>query len=172
MLNGLDILVLLKLSLQEEKSAPSKKLADELTVEPSEIARSLKRSRNSGLVNLVGRENRVNRTALLEFLVHGLRYVFPARTGSMTRGVLTSVAAEPLKGKFIDTGEPPPVWPYAEGTVRGTSVAPLHKRVPGAALRDSKLYELLALVDALRIGRVRERQLAKEELTKRLTPHA
>jgi hypothetical protein len=64
--------------------------------------------------------------------------------------------------------EPPPVWPYEDGPVRGYSFAPLHKNVPQAALEDSKFYELLALVDALRDGRARERELAGRELKKRL----
>jgi hypothetical protein len=40
--------------------------------------------------------------------------------------------------------------------------------VPEAALRDPALYEKLALVDALRDGRVRERKLAEQELKKLL----
>ncbi len=168
MLNGLDIMVLLKLASQEESYVPSKRLAEELSLEPSEITRSLKRCRTAGLVHSLGKENRVNRTGLLEFLIHGLRYVFPAQRGSMTRGVPTSVAAAPWKALFVDTGEPPLVWPYAKGTVRGIALAPLHKRVPEAALHDPRLYEFLTLVDAMREGRARERQLAKEELTERL----
>jgi hypothetical protein len=37
-----------------------------------------------------------------------------------------------------------------------------------AALRDQGLYELLALCDALRNGRSRERKIAEQELIKRL----
>jgi len=61
-----------------------------------------------------------------------------------------------------------PVWPYAQGEMRGYSIKPLHRQVPKAALEDPKLYELLALVDAVRGDRIRERALASEELTKRL----
>jgi hypothetical protein len=38
--------------------------------------------------------------------------------------------------------------------------------VPGAARRDPALYDLLALVDALRIGQTRERSLAEKKMTK------
>ena len=62
----------------------------------------------------------------------------------------------------------PPVWPYPTGSQRGTSFEPLYKQAPKAALRDSGLYELLALVDALRDGRARERKLAEEMLVSRL----
>ncbi len=67
---------------------------------------------------------------------------------------------------------PPPVWPYAKGQVRGYSFSPLHKNVPQAALEESPLYELLALVDALRDGRARERDIAGRQLKKRLEDHS
>jgi hypothetical protein len=60
------------------------------------------------------------------------------------------------------------VWPDAEGSVRGIEFSPLYKNVPQAALRDTKLYELLALVDAIREGRAREREVAIRELTARI----
>jgi len=76
--------------------------------------------------------------------------------------------ASPLSETIADAGDLPPVWPYADGKVRGYSFAPLHKNVPQAALEDERLYELLALVDALRGGRARERQIAGQELTQRI----
>jgi hypothetical protein len=168
MLNGLDILILLRLSLESEGRIPSKTLAEELFISPPEVSSSLKRSQFSGLLSRSNSEKRVNRTGLLEFLSHGLRYVFPAERGSLTRGVPTGAAAEPLKAYFGQDNDPPPVWPYAHGTVRGYSFLPLHRQAPKAALRDARLYELLALVDAVRGERTRERKLAIDELTRRL----
>jgi len=52
--------------------------------------------------------------------------------------------------------------------VRGISFLPLHRSVPEAAMRDPKLYEMLALLDAIRDGRAREREIAVRELTKRI----
>jgi hypothetical protein len=172
MINGLDILFLLKLSLQADPKVRSKYIADEIFVTPVEISLSLKRCMGSGLLHLSDMGKIVNRGGLLEFLSHGLRYVFPAERGSLTRGVPTSIAAPPLKVMFLDTGEPPPVWPYFEGTARGIALKPLHKQAPRAALHDTALYELLALVDAARGDRSRERKLAVDELTKRLVSHA
>jgi hypothetical protein len=60
------------------------------------------------------------------------------------------------------------VWPSADGQVRGSAFEPLHKTVPAAAAKDAVLYEILALVDALRDGRARERQIAERELAARL----
>jgi len=45
---------------------------------------------------------------------------------------------------------------------------PCTKTAPIAALRDSSFYEYLALADALRDGRVRERKIAEAELHLRL----
>ena len=49
---------------------------------------------------------------------------------------------------------------------------PLYPSVPLAAQKTSGLYDLLALMDALRLGRARERSLAEAELTKRVNAHA
>ncbi len=73
-----------------------------------------------------------------------------------------------MEGVFVSDGEPPPVWPDVEGGIRGIGFSPLHKSVPRAAQHDSKLYDLLALVDMIRGGRARERAVAIKELNHRL----
>jgi hypothetical protein len=166
MLRPLDIVVLLKLALKDGRP-PYLQMANELHLYPSEVYNSIKRARASHFIQRP-EEDRLNRSALLEFLLHGIRYAFPAEKGTLTRGVPTGYAAPPLLESIAASSEPPPVWPYADGPVRGYSFAPLHKNVPQAALEDSKFYELLALVDALRDGRARERELAGRELKKRL----
>ena len=135
---------------------------------PSEVHASVKRARTSGLLHGTGLENRPNMGALEEFLTHGLRYAFPAERGELTRGVATSYGAAPLRALIAPSGDPIPVWPYAEGKQRGLSLAPLYKTAPIAALRDESFYELLVLADALREGRVRERKIAETELHRRL----
>jgi len=108
------------------------------------------------------------RAAVEEFLCHGLKYVFPPRRGGLTRGMPTSYAAPPLDSQLVLSTEHPPVWPYARGTVRGYAFFPLHQSVPQAAEQDLILYELLALVDAIRGGRAREASLAVQEIKDRL----
>ena len=81
---------------------------------------------------------------------------------------LAKMVQPPLSQQIAKSSEPPPVWPDPEGTVRGLEFSPLYKNVPAAARRDPKLYELLALVDAIRDGRVREREIAIRELTARI----
>ena len=70
------------------------------------------------------------------------------------------------------SSEPVPVWPDPQGELRGASFTPLYKSVPKAARADPQLYELLVLVDAIRGGRAREREIAIKELTNRLELYA
>ncbi|HLY95055.1 MAG TPA: hypothetical protein VKP14_09435, partial [Gaiellaceae bacterium] len=88
--------------------------------------------------------------------------------GGMTRGLPTAHSAPPLRDQFASS-EVPTVWPDPEGTVRGEELEPLYRCVPQAARADAKLYEYLALVDAIRAGRARERELAVKELRSRLS---
>ena len=104
--------------------------------------------------------------ALKEFLFHGIAYAFPRQPTAIVRGVLTAHAADPLRKKILSNEKY--VWPYAKGTDRGQAVEPLYNSVAQVALKDQKLYELLTLVDAIRIGRAREKELARHELEKRI----
>ena len=167
MLRSVDIAISLKLTLAGASEMSFQQLASDLHLSSSEVHAAFKRLRLSGLLAHDGSKS-INRSALLEFLKHGVRYAFPAELGNLTRGIPTAHAAEPLKGALQQHAEPPPVWPYVEGKVRGYSVAPLYKRAVAAALQDEKFYELLSLVDALREGRVREKSMAIKELEMRL----
>jgi hypothetical protein len=171
MLRPVDIAILLKLTLPGSSLLSFQQLASSLHLSSSEVHASFKRSRLSGLFAHDAPKS-VNRSALLDFLEHGIRYAFPAERGDLTRGLPTAYAAEPLKSSLQGSDDPPPVWPHMEGKVRGYSFAPLYKHAAAAALEDSKLYELLSLVDALRDGRARERSLALVELQKRISRHA
>jgi len=88
--------------------------------------------------------------------------------GGITRGIPTSYAAQPLRELIMQPDEPPPVWPDPEGQVHGYEFSPLYSSVPHACKIDPKLYEFLALVDAIRDGRARERKIAIEEIQSRI----
>ena len=139
----------------------------DLVLSTSEVHAALKRLAASRLISDDLNEGRPLLESVEEFLVHGVKYLFPAKRGEVTRGMLTSYAAPPL-GTEIQGADLPPVWPFPEGEHRGVSLEPLYKTVPIAALRDSRLYEILALLDALRDGRARERRLAEQQLKTRL----
>jgi len=68
---------------------------------------------------------------------------------------------------FMMVDDLPRVWPHPEGTVRGYSFSPIYRSAPQAAMVDKKLYELLVILDTLRSGRARERDIATEELSAR-----
>lgn len=167
-LKAQDILVLLKLVAARRSTWSYNILAVELGMSPSEVHAALRRAVAARLA--IQNDDKIvpNIRNLEEFLVYGMKYVFVPERGGLTRGVPTAHAAPPLKDKFAPSDEPAPVWPDPEGEVRGTAFSPIYKAVPAAARQDRQLYELLALVDAIRDGRAREREIAVAELKDRL----
>ena len=168
MLKPQDIVVVLKIVALDGEPWSYSQLALELGMSTSESHAAVKRAIAAGLLNDSEQSVQPNRNAIAELLEHGVRYVFFAQRGELTRGIPTAHAAAPLSKHILQNNEPPPVWADAEGTTRGYALAPLYKSVPYAAKRDIKLYALLALVDAVRDGRARERNLAIKEIRKRL----
>jgi hypothetical protein len=165
-----DVLVLAKLLSYGRQRPPMAQMGLELSISSSEVHAALKRLALSKLISSNADGNRPLLESVQEFLIHGLKYLFPAKRGEISRGVPTSYAAPPLNKHIQQGAELAPVWPFPEGEERGVSLEPLYKTVPAAALRDPFLYELLALVDALRDGRARERKLAEKELIRKLQP--
>lgn len=161
-----DIVILLKLVAVGVNDWSYNALANDLAMSSSEVHAGIKRCAAARLFDQ--QRNVPICSALLEFLVHGVKYVFLPDRGALTRGIPTGYAAPPLNSLIVQSSEPPPVWPTPEGTTRGYEFSPLYKSVPKAVAKDEVLYQLLALVDAIRDGRVRERDLAVNELTKRL----
>jgi hypothetical protein len=161
-----DILILLKLITLGESPWSYASLAGDLFMSTSEVHAGIKRAVAARLMDLP--QGRPFKKPLEEFLIHGLKYVFSPDRGGLTRGIPTAYASAPLKDLISQPTEPPPVWPDPEGSTRGYEFSPLYKSVPKAALKDGKLFELLALVDAIRDGRAREREIAVRELKKRL----
>jgi hypothetical protein len=163
-----DVCVLLKIVALDQAPWSYNQLAYELGMSGSEVHAGVKRAVEASLMKLDEGWGYPDAQALEEFLVHGLKYVFTPVRGGLTMGMPTAHAAPPLNLVFAAHAEPPPVWPDADGTVRGVEFSPLYKSVPLAAKRDLKLYQLLALVDAIRGGHAEEREVAVRELRLRL----
>ena len=161
-----DIFILLKLVAIGQDSWSYNSLAGDLLMSASEIHAGVRRAVAARLMDL--QRGQPIKNALEEFLVHGVKYAFPPDRGVLTRGIPTGYAAPPLKGLITQAKDPPPVWSDPEGDTRGYEFSPLYKSAPRAALKDEKLYELLAIVDAIRDGRAREREIAIRELKIRL----
>ncbi len=159
-----DIVVLLKIVASADEPWVQIPMAQKLGLAQSEMSRSIARSKYAGLLDDSGRK--VRRLALMEFIQYGLPYAFPQRPGSIVRGVPTSHSAQPLRDRIKSQEDF--VWPYSKGSHRGHSIAPLYKTVPEVVINDPVLHEYLALVDAIRIGNVREKNIAISELKKRI----
>ena len=156
-----DIVVLMKLISTKGRDITNKEIASELGISASEVSEALERCRIARLVD--ESKKRVNTLALEEFLVHGLKYVFPIIPMRRTRGIVTGISASPIKEKINPTSDVY-VWPDTKGDIRGYAITPLYRTVPQAVQSDSKLYELLVIGDTLRIGRPREVEIAKQDL--------
>lgn len=159
-----DIVLLLKIISLDNDSWNQSSVAADLGISQAEISESVARSKNSGLLDTKGKV--VMKYALAEFLQYGIRYAFPQKPGAIVRGIPTAHSASPLNNE-IQSNEMY-VWAYAKGNARGQSIEPLYSSVPEAALKDEKLYELLAITDAIRVGRTREKEIAVEYLKKYL----
>jgi hypothetical protein len=161
-LHALDVPVALRLA-----EAPDSKYADlgaDLGISASTAFSAVQRLQFSGLLRPASRK--VNWLALREFLAYGLRYAFPVRPGAEARGIPTSHAAPPLADHML--ADDVLVWPAEGGTAVGKAISPLYPPATELPRRCPSLYELLALADALRVGRARERRLALEAFDARL----
>lgn len=166
MLKGQDVVVLLKL-LGSAEPVPVRELASLLGFDVAGTHRAMRRLDEAGLYSAERR--RIHQPLAEEFLIHAVKFSFPAKLGSEVPGIPTSWAADPLKGELAEYPGLPVVWPCSRGTVRGLALEPLHPMVPEAALADPELWQRLALVDALRSNNgARVDQLAKKLLRERI----
>ncbi len=164
MLRPQDLVVLIKLLIEEAGSWNQISLAKSLFISQSEISESLKRSAYARLLQNKGKE--VARQPFMDLLQYGVPYIFPQQPGAQARGIPTAHSAEPLVNLISSTENY--VWPYAKGHMRGHSILPFYPSVIQAVEMDPQLYEYLALIDAIRVGRARERNLALELLTNKI----
>lgn len=137
-------------------------MAEQLAAAPSQLHAAINRLHDAGLLKAEGRAT--NPRALLEFLSAGVRYAFPAHRGQLADGVPTAYSAGPLAAAVdpVDVL----VWPAAGATKthRGFSLAPLYPRAVLLPERDPETYQLLTVVDALRLGDPRVRPHARAAL--------
>lgn len=146
-------------------------LADRLQVPHAVVQRALPRAQAADLYSARRRE--VHVPHFEEFAIHALRFVAPAQLGALVPGVPAAWAAEPMASAIRSSGDdPPPVWPQASGRVRGQMIEPLHPAAPEAVEAWPELGEILALLDSLRAGDPRVRQVAEGLLVSRLRERA
>ena len=156
----LDIVVLIKLITLKDNPWQYRDLSASLFISISEISASLNRSMIAGLVD--SERKKVMRNSLMEFIQYGLHYVFPQVPGPIVNGIETAHSHPFYKKHFAS--DLPFVWPAINGNARGQAIEPLNKGVIKAVQQDPELYKLLASIDILRVGKVREKNLAIAEL--------
>lgn len=174
MLKPQDLLITLKFaSLAEDEPTTFATLATALSMSASEVFAA---TRRAVLCHLLVEQSapasgaaryRPAVSNLREFLISGIRYVFPTEPGKAARGFRTAQDAPPLAAQIVrPPGEMPLVWPHPDGDTRGLSIKPIFRSAPDAARRDPRLFAWLALADALRTGDARVRTLAAAEVGK------
>jgi hypothetical protein len=178
MLKGQDIVLLILLRLQPGQSWNYQSLSHELGLSTSQCHQAIQRIRSAGLLSLDKADPwHVPEANCLELILHGVKYFFPPEIGSQARGIPTAGSAPFIQKHFTPNkaNTSAYVWPDPEGNLSGSSISPIHpcqlRFAPGknkASSFDTRLYEAMACIDLLRVGRARERAWAAEELKKRL----
>ena len=163
-----DLVVALKIAVNPRREFLLTTLGTELGMVVSAIHGSISRCEQARLLSRAAGGTRPIRPALLEFVIHGARYAYPAVQGTLTRGMATSLAGPSLREYFDQNKAMPPVWPDPLGESYGPSITPLHHIVPEACRLDAGLLDVLTLLDAVRAGAAREREIASKLLEERL----
>ena len=159
-----DIAILLKIISLGNQDWNLIKLSSLLKISLSEISESLNRSQLGGLID--SSKKHVNRNNLIEFLEHGIRCVFPVIPGTLVRGIPTAHSHHEIK-KFI-ISENNFVWPDNNGEVMGLMIEPLYQKIIEPVKDDALFYIMVAMVDAIRFGKQREKKIVIQELKKHI----
>lgn len=164
-----DLVVALKVATNDRRDLTLTALGEELSMVVSAVHGSISRCEQARLLSRAAGRITPMKQALLEFTIHGARYSFPAMQGTVTRGMATSLSGPSLREHFDQSKAMPLVWPDPVGDSYGPSLIPLHHTVPEASRLDPVLFDVLSLLDAIRAGAAREREMAAALLTERLS---
>jgi hypothetical protein len=164
-----DLVTLLRIYTWKQDSWTFEQLSAALETSTSQVYYSLERAEFSHLYD--GSRRRIRTRQLVEFASHGVRYAFAAHPGPVTRGIPTASTAPAMTELLVSTERNLGfVWPHPAGQVRGQSITPLAEAAPALAQHDEQLYAALALIDSIRIGSAREREVATNALSELLAP--
>jgi len=172
MLKPQDVMIILKIVAMHQREWKYSEVALELHMSPSEVHAGVRRLKKCSLLTelrlgIGGAEQKMHLPeidALKEFLRHGILYVFPAVYSEPSKGIPTSYGVEHLFEGFHFTGGFIPVWELDVGEYVGAGVKPLYPSAAKAAMDDFRLYELMALTDALRTDDKQLRDFAWDKM--------
>lgn len=169
-----DVLVVCKLWCLGSSEWTYSKLADSLEISVSEVHEAIKRCRLAQLVTSAREVPMVSKKHFFDLLSVAVPRIFFAARGGIESGSPTSVHAPSLMATFDGIKSIPlkdifpTVWPHPDGTMRGETLMPIYPTAAEAARKDDALYELLALVDVIRIGDVKYKKKATDLLEKKI----
>ncbi|MCB9550802.1 MAG: winged helix-turn-helix domain-containing protein [Myxococcales bacterium] len=173
MLKPFDIVLLVALiGLDEKARVTFADIAGELGSNQPTVHRATGRLTTAGLLHrhrhgsLGPHDYSVDHRAMFEVLTYAVRYFMPVQLLAPARGLATAHAGPDLKDAIRASS--PYVWPYLDGVEVDPSVDPLDPCVPHVAARHATFYRIMSLVEACRVGRIRERKLAEDMLRRLL----
>jgi hypothetical protein len=173
-LKAQDVLVACKLFALGETSWTYASLAAAIEVSVSEVHDALKRCRLAQLVVSTRDTEIVSKKHFHDLLVFAVPRIFYAVRGSLESGWLTAYHLPTLMSEFEGLRPValktvlPVVWPDVKGPVRGETLLPIYPTAPEAARKDTRLYELLALTDVIRLGDIKYKKKAAELLERKI----
>ena len=144
-------------------------LASVLQMSQSTVWKSLRRLKlakiySEGVARGAGK---VDARRLLDVLVHGLPAIYYPQKVGFVRGVPTGIFSPLFRERFATERDAVLVWPYSKGKVVGEGLVPTYPSIPAACSRDADLCQVMAAVEILRTGKVRERAAAEKYLAER-----
>lgn len=171
MLKSQDCIILIKLLANPEMEWSQRQLAKVLCISLAEINAGIKRLGEAGLLRK-DKDGKLfpNISAAEEFLISAIKFFFPGKLGEYTRGMPTAIGAPIFRDKIPLGNDPISVWPDAVGEVRGVGLNPIHPSIPKSLREnpDQSFYDLLVLIDTIRLGRPRERNVAIKLLKEKI----
>ena len=160
-----DVFVACQIALTGDKPFTHAKLAEDLHLSTSTVFDALGRLKKAKLtVAAAYQPARVIPEKLLGFLVHGVPTIYFPKKIEVVRGIPTSVFSPLFRERFASARDIALVWPYSKGKEQGEGLLPLYPTVPIACSQNQELYQLMAAIDVLRVGKVREREAATSYL--------
>jgi hypothetical protein len=160
------------LAIQEKKRgfgerASVRFLADSLGLSPGEISKSNRRLVKAKLIAPGMDSNEFNTVtrSMREWLCFGIQYSVLVETQGLGNGLVTSWSNPSIKSELIPR-EVPYVWIFPGGDSYGEGVSPLYPNAPVAAYGDENMHHVLSLIDAIRLGKPRELDIARKLIEK------
>ncbi|HEX3392158.1 MAG TPA: hypothetical protein VHS55_06320 [Solirubrobacteraceae bacterium] len=159
MLSSTDIYIVTGALTSDRDGWTLRDIADLLHVDHTLVHRALRRAGAAGLY--MSSTRRVNRPNFEELVTHAVRFIAPVQLGELTRGVPAAWSVDPISTIIHQQAhEHPPVWPHALGAMRGQTLEPLHPAAIEVSRANPVLGVLLSIIDSLRAGDMRVRQVA------------